>query len=455
MFTEAVLDELSSLIADRTGLNTFGHARHRLVELLYQHAEAVHNPPEYVERLRRLPEQHPIWQALLAELTVGETYFMRDSVQIKALREVILPALVQSKRRLRLWSAGCATGEEAYTLAMLIDELVPDASQRDIQIMGTDINAAALEIARAGRYREWSFRGTPKAVIERYFTQHAPHVYEIAPRLRGMVRFHHRNLIYDAPEPQDLIICRNVLLYFTRPQTELVETQLLHSLDANGWLLLSPIETLRSSRTAYQHLRFEGTPLYQKLPHAPIIKVTSETSPTLAEPMPTVVSINPTYRQAVQALQRGQLTDALALSQAQLTQQATPSLYTLVAASLMGLGDWENAYEHLQHALNLDSLHPESHYLLALLYMEEGDWLNARIALRAAIYCRPDFALAHLVSGDLFMLEQESERAARAWSSARRFANELSADTPLSDIADVTAGQLMMLVDNRLARLSS
>lgn len=454
MFSEPFFDELSVLVAERTGLNTFGHARQRLVELLYHHAEAVHSPTEYLERLRRLPEQHPIWQALLAELTVGETYFMRDRVQIKALREVILPALFQEKRRLRLWSAGCATGEEAYTLAMLVDELVPDSSQWDVQIMGTDINAAAIEIARAGRYREWSFRGTPKAIIERYFTQHSPQVYEVAPRLRALVRFHHRNLIYDAPELQDLIVCRNVLLYFTRPQAELVEQQLLHSLAFKGWLVLSPIEALRSTRSAYQVQRFEGTPLYQKLPYAPTAPHI-DTPPTLPDPTPTVVAINPTYRQAVQALQRGQLHEALALSQAQLDQQTTPALYTLVAAVLMGMGDWQNAYEHLQQALTLDSLHPEGHYLLALVHLEERDWVNARIALRAAIYCRPDFALAHFVSGDLFMLEHDSERAARAWATARRFASELSADTPLSDIADVSAGQLVMLVDGRLARLSS
>lgn len=455
MFSDTVFDDLSHLIAERTGLNTFGHARHRLVELLYHHAEVVHNPVEYLERLRRLPEQDPVWQALLAELTVGETYFMRDSVQIKALREVILPTLIQAKRRLRLWSAGCATGEEAYTLAMLVAETVPNLNQWDIQIMGTDINAAAIEIARAGRYREWSFRGTPKAIIERYFTQHSPHVYEIAPRLRAMVRFHHRNLIYDAPEPQDLIICRNVLLYFTRQQAELVENQLLHSLDTKGWLILSPIETLHSTRAAYHVQRFEGTPLYQKLAYAETATAHSEPLPAIPDPSPTVVAINPTYRQAVQALQRGHLTEALALSQAQLAQQASPSLYTLVAAGLMGMGDWASAYNHLQQALALDNLHPESHYLLALLYLEARDWSNARIALRAAIYCRPDFALAHFVSGDLFMLEHEPERAARAWSTARRFANDLSADTPLSDVADVTAGQLLMLVDSRLARLSS
>jgi Tfp pilus assembly protein PilF len=159
------------------------------------------------------------------------------------------------------------------------------------------------------------------------------------------------------------------------------------------------------------------------------------------------------YRQAVSAMQAGRLEEAAQLAEVNLIDdQDSPTLHCLLAAVSASCGEPERAYAHLMEALATDILYPDAHYLLALLQMEEGDRVAARSSLRAAIYCRPDFALAHLVSGDLFEQEGDHRRAVRAWITARRFAADLPADLLLSDVADVTAGQLVALVNTRLGK---
>ncbi len=452
-FTHPQLDELSRLIARRTGLNTFDRGRSRLIEVLNNHKESNRHPQKYIMHLEMLDDSHPVWQALLSKLTVSETYFMREST---ALRQHILPALIQEKHgngdhSLKIWSAGCATGEESYTLAILLRELLPDWEQWHIQILGTDINQAALEVAQKGCYREWSFRTVPADIRYRYFESKPPLIFEVRPELRRWVRFQYGNLVKHSPGLQDLVVCRNVLLYFTREQAQTAETQLFHSLRINGWLVLSPIETLHHSRHQYQVQRLATTLAYRKLTSGStaLASLPSSDHTATTSSVPISSTDEAIYQQALKAMLDGDYNTAVMLTRP-LLETHQPKVFSLMASSLIGLGDLPHAHEHLMQALDADKFYPEAHYIMALIHMEEGNLVAARTALRAAIYCRPDFALAHLLSGDLFQREGDRERARRAWTTARRFANDLPSDMLLSDVADVSAGQLVMLVDTRL-----
>lgn len=468
------LHRLSDLIAERTGLNTYEHRRERLVEILHQYPEAMFQPANFLERLWHLPDEHPMWQALLAELTIGETYFLRDEAQIAALRNHILPQIIQEKRRqkeyiLRLWSAGCATGEEPYTLAILLVDLLPDLSRWHIEIVGTDINEAALEIARVGRYRDWSLRGTAEITRQRFFTRveelglsRLP-IYELLPELRAMVKFRHGNLLEDENLPQDLVVCRNVLMYFTPAQREKMEYRLLQSIRSGGWLILSSVETLTQTRGQYTTQHFNGSLAYQKASNVadkiklpvPRYAAPSLVLPEEIAPAVEVQNGENRYRVAVTAMQAGRLELAMRLAQQSLTDTPrSPAVHSLIASILASWGDADQATTHLRQALEMDVLYADAHYLLALMQMEMGDYQSARSSLRAAIYCRPDFSLAYLVSGDLFKQADDFSRAAHAWETARRFAAALPATFPLSDVADVTAEQLIRLVDSRLATAS-
>ncbi|NDJ85463.1 MAG: hypothetical protein GYB66_06225 [Chloroflexi bacterium] len=468
-FTSDQLDHLSNLIAERTGLNTFGRSRNRLMEFVRFNPQAYRAPAEYISALKNVDERERIWQDLLSELTVGETYFMRDADQINALRQEVLPALIQLKRQqqdltLRLWSAGCATGEEAYSLAMLIDELLPNHARWDVQVLATDVNDVALDVARVARYRDWSFRNTSPQLRDQHFKpvqaqdrQEQPVLFEIRPHLRKLVRFQHSNLLNCHHEPQDLIICRNVLIYFTRPGAEIAETRLAHSLKPDGWLFLSAVESLRHTRPMFRFQRINDTIVYRKrrvhggaTTDQNALRHPVSWSPEKPRDEQHAVSA---YQQAVWTFQRGQLEAARGLLQPLLEtakQRNRAPVYSLMAAVLIGLGQQAEAHEFLHAATEADMLYPDAHYLMALVHLQANDWQAARSSLRASIYCRPNFALAHLLSGDLFALEGQSQRAQRAWQTAHRLARALPPDVGLSDVADVTAGQLVSLVDHRL-----
>ena len=143
----------------------------------------MHGPAELHAHLSHADSAVDL-EAFIAELTIGETYFFRHRAQFDALERTILPDLIarrSQERRLRIWSAGCATGEEPYSLAILLDRMLPDREAWSVMILGTDINRASLEQAQRGTYRSWSFRGVDQATQRRYFTRSGDER-RIAPR---------------------------------------------------------------------------------------------------------------------------------------------------------------------------------------------------------------------------------------------------------------------------------
>jgi chemotaxis protein methyltransferase CheR len=190
------------------------------------------------------------WQELEAEVTIGETFFFRHTEQFVALRDVILPAIVaqnQATRRLRLWSAGCAVGAEPYSLAILLERLLGEA-MRDwtIDIVGSDINHRVLAQARDGRFSNWALRGMAEADRARDFTPLSDQRHwHIADRHRPHVRFVQHNLLTlldDSPGWDwtgfDLILCRNVLIYFSPDRIAPMMSALARCLSPVGWLMV-------------------------------------------------------------------------------------------------------------------------------------------------------------------------------------------------------------------------
>jgi chemotaxis protein methyltransferase CheR len=241
---------------------------------------------------------------LINHLTVGETRFFRNEAQFDALKNHILPELIWCKRvlasssgsyrpdalQLRFWSAGCATGEEPYSLAMLLRQLIPDIDQWHILIWATDINENFLTQARRGVYPNWSFR-EPNALAMRsqYFTRREKY-YQLQDNIRQMVTFARHNLITDMPvvsghEPHsfDLIICRNVTIYFDNETTRQVIDKFYNALTDGGWLAVGHSEPSLIMHRRFQAKTFPQALFYQKcnqptLPH---------TSPHLASVMPS------------------------------------------------------------------------------------------------------------------------------------------------------------------------
>jgi chemotaxis protein methyltransferase CheR len=251
---------LAQLVEDRIGMQAMLSSQ-RLESLLDAVAPAERR--DWVESLSRCPAHDPRWRRVADSVLNHETFFFRHPRQLRDLAEDILPALVQRRLRdgscrLRVWSVGCSTGEEVHTIALLLREAVeaaggPPLARWDVEIVGSDVSAPVLESARAAVYRATpglnSFRDIPAnarpwfdAVLSGRDSHWRP-----APDLASRVRFVEHNLVSDPAllRDADLVLCRNLLIYFTEAQARVGVATLTQALAPGGALLLGPADGLR------------------------------------------------------------------------------------------------------------------------------------------------------------------------------------------------------------------
>ncbi len=213
------------------------------------------------------------WEQLLSLFMNGETFFFRDSGQIALLKEHIFPTLIdrqKSARSLRILSAGCSTGEEAYSLAILVDQLLPHHQDWEVDILGIDINVRSIEHAQQGVYGQWAFRKIDADLREQYFQQHDSH-WVLNESIRKMVTFQKGNLFADTfsfstlgIDELDLIICRNVFLYLHADAIGQVVEKMVGVLASHGYLLTGHGELPSQVARALQAKIFPDSVIYQR-----------------------------------------------------------------------------------------------------------------------------------------------------------------------------------------------
>ena len=222
--------------------------------------------------LKYHPSRDSERRRMLQHLTNNESYFFRETAQLDVLRDELLPAFHEGPRTrrrggIRLLSAGCARGEEAYTLAMVVD-----ASQvpldPGVTILGVDVDEAALQAARCGRFREHSFRRIPPSIRQRYFEREGDGTWCVDDRIRSAVDFRQANLVDEGSwrsiPPQDVIFCRNVLIYFSDESMRRAVRILHAALAPGGYLFLGHSESLSRVATPLETVRRPGTVFYRK-----------------------------------------------------------------------------------------------------------------------------------------------------------------------------------------------
>lgn len=229
----------------------------RLSKLMQRHG--MTQVEELVQYLR-IRKDLALERAIADAMTINETSFFRDSRPFELLRTELLPKLIEaraSSRALRFWSAACSTGQESYSLAMLLCESFPEISDWDVKIIGTDISTTVIEYARRGRYRRLEVnRGLPARMLVKYLTRDGDE-WEVSPRLRPMCDFQYANLC--APLPKlpifDLILLRNVLLYFPQQDRSCVFSDVYRQTAPCGYLLLGASEQAEDSTNLF-HAEF-------------------------------------------------------------------------------------------------------------------------------------------------------------------------------------------------------
>lgn len=448
-----------------------------------------------VEYLRLVDTDESALAALITELTVGETYFLREIGQFDFIRREVLPGLagdLGSGRGITAWSAGCASGEEAYSLAMIAQEANPPLR---IRVLGTDIAESRLAIARKAVYGEWSLRGVPEPIVQRYF-QRTNHKVKVAPTIRSMVEFRSLNLASAdwsqsgiAPRGMDLIFCRNVLIYLDAATIARVATQLIDSLSDNGWLVLGASDpaltdlvscevVVTGSGLAYRRNRKSGRTFLPALERTYDHPVAPSYSGFPALPLPLEVEAGEleveggkhidgrdgtgqsTKRarellaRAQEQYLRGDYPRAVDLARECVTQDGHDAEgWILLVRALANLGLNEEAGLACAAGLDLHRTSAELTYMHAMLLRQSARNVEALAALRCALYLNRQFVVAHLAIGDVLSAMGDRTAARQAFRNAERLLLGASQAEVVPGSDGLQAGRLLAVAQMQLGLL--
>jgi chemotaxis protein methyltransferase CheR len=458
------IETAEDFVRRRTGL-VFPASRRSALEAGLHTAmrrAGVTDPEVYLGRLGVQPE---LLDDLVGEITVGETYFFREPRQFAVIREEILPALVSARSRdrpLRVWSAGCASGEEPYSLAILVRELGLGGA---VHIVGTDLSRAALAKAVRGRYTRWSLRGVPDDVVQTYFTQAGNH-FDLAPAVRAAADFRYLNLADDNYPSlstgvwgMDLIICRNVLIYFDAATVARVAHRLIDSLSENGWLLLGASDPMLADLVPCEVVVTRAGLAYRRAAVGRLVFPTAAAQPLVepfaapvAEPpamMPaeTVDREHPAADDAEAAVRWYATRDyARAVESAERVvrrngSEATP--WIVLVRAHANRGDLAAAGRACATALEHHPGTAELHYLHAVLLSEAERVADAAAAARRALYLDRSLVVAHLALGGALGRLGDTDGARRAFRNAERLLAALPPDTVVPASDGEPAGRLL------------
>jgi chemotaxis protein methyltransferase CheR len=475
----------------------------------------VNNPAELL-RLFQVPGASR--DAVLAELTVGESYFFREAAQLDLLVTDIMPAhrVADTARPLSVWSAGCASGEEPHTVAIMLRE---QGCTNPSRILATDIARPRLAAAQRGRYTRWALRGVSDERIDRWFTRNGTY-YDLTPAIREMVEFRAFNLVVDdyatagGGEPFDLILCRNVMIYFDLPTVARIAAGLLDSLAPDGWLVLGasdpplahlvPCEAIMTpSGMAYRRAgtvsatrraqRASSTAIESSsaasLPTAwidvsrwtssypadvpPILPASASSSSEREEASVAPLSTEPRETRD-RALERqtpddvpttDAAPDALAVAYQSANYQAAESIVARMLAlepdiasatwityirSVANQGRLHEAGALNARALEHYPLDAELHYLHATLLMEAGWFVDAAAAVRRAIYLDRKLTMGHLLLGEALSRTGNHSGARNAFANALQLLDGIDGADTVRAADGVTASRLRQIATLRL-----
>ncbi len=416
----------------------------------------------FVESLLAGPLSAEQRALLIDTLTIGETYFFREPQVFNTLAWHFGGAHANpadASNALRVWSAGCCTGEEAYSLAIMFDRHRARFPQRRIELLATDINPRYLQEAKSAIYGPWSFRGAPPWLQARYLHPLGDGRHQVCAEIRAAVKFAQVNLTTDdypsiknGTLGHDLVLCRHVLMYFSPQEFARVIHQLAACLREGGWLVVSTAEVGQVNDPSLVPIQIEGVTVFVKRSHRPGATAVatprhnghedafSISAPSPVPPPPRVTK-PATMSPAQRAPRPPSPPDAHHLPGPQLNAALLSTALTHADQ-----GNLPAALEICDHLLRQDKLQALPHFLRASVLSEMGDPREAMHSLSRAIYLEPDFIAAHLLLASLERLDKRADAAERHWRTARGLATRIPPATLLREAAELTAGQLLALL---------
>jgi len=472
---ESEYQAVRAFIVRKTGLFFQENKRGDLLTVLQDRLVVLHRFAglgAYLAFLEREEDGGRELRGLVSRLTVGETYFFRNQGQFSALRDRILPDIIKRRRGknqcLRIWSAGCSTGEEPYSLAILLRELLADIGDWKIHILATDINEEALAAAREGVYRNWSFREVEEHYRHQFFTPEGD-VSRIRPEVQSMVSFRYLNLADDTfpntatgTDGLDLILCRNVMIYFPPGLCLEITRRFFACLEEQGSLLVGHSEHSNLVYPGFSRSFIDHTIVYQKHGQNPVwekgIAIRFRGS---GPPPPGILTHDPpgARREGLQrpagteetvlfergALLVGQMLPVEAIAAFRQVLAVNPrnerALYA-VAMLLANAGDTAEAVACAERLIQANPLHLEATYLLAILARETGGHDQELALLKKTVYLNPNFVLGHFQMGLHYLRSGNTRTARRSLLNALRILSDRAAGDPVEGVEGMTVGRL-------------
>ena len=460
--SDSQFDRIRDALQRRTGLAVPSSRKRELQKRITPFVRKEHSVDAFIQKLDSAMN---IDQALVNELTIGESYFFRNHPHFAALQNEVFPHLLERKKdrkRLKIWSAGCSTGEEPYSLAIMIERDFPVLRDWDITILATDINTRFLEKAASGRYTSWSFRGVDNDTINRYFEQTESNEYTLDARIRNKVTFHRLNLsqLPERIEPMfqscDLILCRNVLIYFqTQLATRICEV-FSDCLEEEGYLLLGHSEafpSLKNLNTVYSH----ATYYYRKQSESSLVPAHSRISllPGLGPCDPE--KMISTHRENFSEFAGGSPRTSIGVG--------------AFASMFKGISDPLEEDLKRVRDLSMDGELQQASELLGIL--EQGDgkvdfrvyFLKALVAdqanepeealvhLKQAIFINREFVIGHYYQGVIAERSGNAAVAKRGYRNTCQLAEQMRPDIEVREGGGIRAGRLLEIATERLKEL--
>jgi chemotaxis protein methyltransferase CheR len=441
--TQEQFEALRALLADVAGL-VFDDTRRE--SMAYSIAErlrdtGIRDVDAYLAALEDPVER----QRLVDEVTIQETHFFRNPPQVRALRMHVLPELLKQAekngKRLRIWSAGCSTGEEPYSIAMLLRELLPAGEGWDVKVLATDVSQRALAAARTGTYGARAVMNATPEELARFFLPSSGSTYEVRPEIRSLVEFRHHNLVtepvpFPSNERIDLVLCRNVTIYFSRETTRELMKRLHHCLRDGGYLFLGHSETLWQVSEDFRLVSLgtgeQAAFVYRRLDaRSGERRAILPDRRTGEDPKPAERRVRARRAERIVEL----LNKPVPLpSVAKPKPKANADEQVARTRAALAAGRYDDAAALAAEAIAVEPMRAEAFYLSGLALVDLGQDERALVELRKAVYLEPLMGFAHfLLAG---VLDRLGDRAA----SAREYA--AAADTLGLAPGDATAEEL-------------
>lgn len=437
-----------------------------------------YSPNNYLKELRKAHDHSLIIEQLINNITIGETYFFRDQKQMNLLTERILPDIIENKKReqnhhLRIWSAGVSSGEEIYTLAMILNEKFSDTAHWTVSLLGTDINTLQLNKAISGEYTEWSMRSIDDYYKNKYFKKINNKFY-LSRDIIDKVTFYYLNLndntypsIFNGTNAQDLILCRNVLIYFDSSRIKQVMHQFTQSLNADGYLILGASDPVHISDT---HLKLFTPTVYQLFKRDEMKSQFSsgdEKISTLHETTHPIHGESETKqndlthlslmkheeieKEIEELLSQCEWQKVLKLIALQeLLEHKSLSLMRAKALALASIGELRLSLKICEECIASFPADKYIYFTYALIQQECHDFSAAEQSLKKVIYLDHAFVVAHFQLGLLQLRHHHDEMGIKSLRNALTLAKNHSEQEKVPAAMNVTYGQLAEILKNEL-----